>query len=246
VGRFPTIARRRLLAASVAGLVALTTAPRAAYACFGSNEGAIRNFIPPANSKGIKQIVDLVDVHPTTGDAIAHPIQVTEPGSCGTNCDFFGLGTYRSTFLVGSNCSAANGSSWLVYVDGSRFGVYFCSVLGAVAGSAQNQTFTIRYTSCAPTDPLRWVFYLNGTQKACYTNSFTATDWMGGGGEGLGTISGDTLPINIFYQDSYYLDTTSTFRTWSGTLNVNVFNCADSGYQVRNVAFPFQYWTEIQ
>jgi hypothetical protein len=90
------------------------------------------------------------------------------------------------------------------------------------------------------------VFYLNGTQKACYTNSFTSTDWMGGGGEALGGIVSSNLPVDIFYQDSYYLDTAGTFRTWSGTLNVNVFNCADSGYAVRNNAFPFQYWTEQQ
>lgn len=133
--------------------------------CYGSNQGG---FVADGfyTRKGVKGEVDFTAATPLAGRAIAHPAQI------GTSSftDFVGWGTYKGLAPAGTSCANNNASTWNIYIDGIKFGNYFCQDgYGTVANAAQDQFFRIEYTTCPGDGIAKWVFHWNSSWKTCVT-----------------------------------------------------------------------------
>lgn len=159
---------------------------------------------------------------PLTGRAIVHPTQIVTS----TFTDFVGWGTYKGVPPPGTSCATNSASTWNVYIDGIKFGNYFCQDgYGTVANAAQNQFFRIEYTTCPGDGGTKWVFHWNSAWKTC----LTINDDHGGPNAGAESAfnHSQTQTLTITYSA---VRTKDTSGSW---INFGVLNpCDDPPYFV--------------
>lgn len=200
------------------------------YCWGGANVGAWWSQETSSYS-GVRSEQDFESATVPTGTAIVHPMQVAMD-----NGDFLGWGTARGVGV--DNCADDYTAHWKVYIDGYKFGDYFCiQDFGEIAGTATNQLFTLRYGDCNGTNKYR--AFLNGVRLSCQAINGSVADHLAAGSEVIGTTG--QLHADIHYDDlSRYYAVTDNWSAWNSAL---ADDCESEGYRVRVIAAD-DVWTE--
>jgi hypothetical protein len=183
---------------------------------------------------GVKSEQDFESATVPTGQAIVHPMQVVM-----ANGDFLGWGTARGLGVSGTDCPDDYSAHWKVYIDGYKFGAYFCiQDFGEIAGTANDQLFTLRYGDC--NGYAKYRAFLNGVRLSCHAiNGSVATAGMYVGSEIIGTTGQLHADIHYGLLQRYYPNN-DTWYAWGSTYAVT---CESAGYQTRIIAAN-DVWTE--
>ena len=231
--------RLRLAAGSSVSAILVTLVfavqPVLADHCWGpshamGNPGASYSQYQVFNA-GVRSEQDFESASVPIGTAVVHPMQILS-----ITGDFIGWGTARGVGV--DDCPDDYSLGWQIYIDGYKFGVYFCrQQYGSVAGAAQDELFTLRYGDCNGTD--KWRAFHNGVRKTCQAIDDDSAFYLAVGSEIIGTSS--ILHADIHFDDLSRYNPTNDF--WYSWTSGAAAECESNGYRTRIIAAD-DVWTE--